>query len=54
MSHRVQFVLWFVDDQQMKWVVIRSESSKDLYELRSHLIQQGIQCDAIFAERLEK
>lgn len=53
MSHKVQFVLWFIDDEFMKWVVIRSACSKDLYELRASLIEQGVQCDPVVAERIE-
>jgi hypothetical protein len=53
MSHRIQFILWFLDDEHMKWVVVRSCSSKELYELRAELMKQDIQCEPIISERLE-
>jgi len=53
MSHKIQFVLWFKNDERMNWVVTRSSSSKELYQFRGWLLEQDIECLSIEAERLE-
>lgn len=50
----IRFTLWFVDDQLMQWVVVHSSESKDLYQLRGWLIEQGVECNTIQSERLEE
>jgi hypothetical protein len=52
MSHQVKFVLWFVDDQTMKWVVIRSCDLNELLSMRRELLECGVECTTIKKERL--
>ena len=48
----IRFTLSFIDDQKKNEVVIHSGESKDLYQLRGWLIEQGVECDTIKSEIL--
>ncbi len=53
MSHRVQFVLWVMDEQNMKWFVVRSCDLNELLSLRRMMLETGVECTTIKKEKLQ-
>ncbi len=53
MSHRVQFVLWIMDEELMKWFVVRSCDLNELLSLRRMMLETGVECTTIKKEKLQ-
>lgn len=53
MSHRVQFVIWIMDEINMRWFIVRSCDVNELLSLRHRMIECGIECTTIKKERLQ-
>lgn len=50
MSHQVQFCIWIMDDQSMKWFVVRSCDLNELLALRRKMLDTGVECTTIRKE----
>ena len=53
MSHRVQFVLWIMDEINMRWIVIRSCDVNELLSLRKKMVEYGVECTTIKKEKIQ-
>lgn len=52
MSHQIQFCLWILDDQNMKWLIVRSCDLNELLSMRRQMIDAGVECTTIKKEKI--